>query len=107
MVWDVFCRGNSDTIFGIRFDKIALINLLEGSSFGLIKVIGPTDQDHRPAVDISIKNTTDGIGMSRARNTETNTWFSSDISSVASRVCSLLLVSESIVIDSSALNGKP
>jgi hypothetical protein len=39
MVWDIFCRCDSDTIFGVRFYEIALIDLLEGAFFGLVKII--------------------------------------------------------------------
>jgi hypothetical protein len=39
MVWDIFCRCDSDTIFGVRFYEIALIDLLESAFFGLVKII--------------------------------------------------------------------
>ena len=50
MIRDIFSRCYSDTVFCVGFDKIALIDFLEGSSLSLVKIVWPTDQDHWPVI---------------------------------------------------------
>ncbi len=106
VVGDVFGWGDSDAIFSVGFHKVALINLLKGSFFSLIEIVWSTDQDHGPTVNPSIQNTADSVGMSWAGDTETYSGLASEVTSVSSWVCGLLLVSETIVIDSGTLDSE-
>ena len=43
VIRDVFGWSDSNAVFCVGFHKIALVNLLEGSFFSLIEIVGSTD----------------------------------------------------------------
>ena len=106
MIGDISWISDSDTVFHIRLHEVRLVNLLECLFGGLVEIIGATDEDHRPAVCPGIGNSTDSIGMTRSRDTKADSRNASQVSSISSTITSLLLISEAVIVDSIALNGK-
>ena len=63
VIGDILSPGYPDTILCVGLDKVTLIDLLEGSSRGLVEIVGSTDQDHGPIVSPGIGDSRDSIGV--------------------------------------------